>query len=207
MYSAVSVRGVWVSVEGGVAAKCWRPPIFPARWLKKWLLLTELTRKFVFLLRAGNEKNQQQVQYREKQLLFYLNSPIYAPKWLENECINWYQTITTSEAVILQAPALPRDPPATTNRINNSVGRGENWDPPLPERVASALFACPDRTSHGDSILNMNQIKSETGFKIRCTLKMLILSGFGAVWSSKVTAYTHFVLAVFLCPAVELQPL
>lgn len=56
MYSAVSVGEVWVWVEGGVAAKCWRPPIYPARWLKKWLLLTELTRKFVFLLRAGNEK-------------------------------------------------------------------------------------------------------------------------------------------------------
>lgn len=175
MYSAVSVRGVWVWVEGGVAAKCWRPPIFPARWLKKWLLLTGITRKFVFLLRAGNEINLNTGPILRKTAgslfkfshLFSKITRKWVHKLISNNNHIWGCHPTTTS--FTQRPSV--SPPATTNSIYNSVWWGENWDPPFPERVA--LFACPDRTSHGDSILNMNQIKSETGFKIRCALKML----------------------------------
>lgn len=67
-------------MEGGVAAKCWRPPIFPAWWLKK-VANANRAQKKVCVFRAGNEnKIRKQIQYGEKQLPVYLNSLIYAPK-------------------------------------------------------------------------------------------------------------------------------
>lgn len=125
MYSAVSVRGVWVWVEGGVAAKCWRPPIFPARWLNKWLLLTELTRKFVFSQSREWKKSTGPISRKTAASLIkfpHLCSKI-TRKWVHklisnNNHIWGCHPATTS---FTQRPSV--SPPATTNSIYNLVWR------------------------------------------------------------------------------------
>lgn len=66
---------------------------------------------------------------------------------------------------------------------------------------------CPDRSSHGDSEM-WTKYKSQGGFKICCSLKMLSSSGVSAVGRSSVTGHTHLSgwRRPFLCPAVELHP-
>lgn len=79
------------------------------------------------------------------------------PFRLPNDCkirsLNWYQTLATSEAAILQPFTSPRH------------YKQHLQEPQFPKYFASVYshFGCPGKTTHSHCILN--QMKQERGFK------------------------------------------